>query len=143
VRVPFILRWPGYVAAGKVNETSVIGGIDWLPTLCAITGVKIDAADFDGEDMSGIWLGKHRDRTHPLFWKTNRVQSDIGIRDGQWKLFHPTRKGEVELYDLSADPRESTNVAAQHPDIVRRLTAKVEQWQATLPKDYAKTPDND
>ena len=144
VRVPFIIRWPGHVPASQVNTASVIGGIDWLPTLCSITGVEIDAAQFDGEDVSGVWLGKDRERTKPLFWKTNAVRSDIAIRDGQWKMFHTIRnRGETELYDLTADPRESTNVAAKYPEVVKELTAKVEKWKATLPKDYVKTSDPD
>jgi N-acetylgalactosamine-6-sulfatase len=142
VRVPFIIRWPGHVPAGQVNRTSVIGGIDWLPTLCRIAGATINSTGIDGEDVSGIWSGKDRDRTKPLFWKTNNVRSDIGVRDGQWKLLYPNRnKGETELYDLSADPGESTNVAAKHPEVVKLLTAKIEQWNATLPREYIKGDD--
>jgi N-acetylgalactosamine-6-sulfatase len=144
VRVPFIIRWPGHVAANRVNTSSVIGGIDWLPTLCSIAGAAIDATALDGEDVSAVWLGQDRARTRPLFWKTNTVRSDIAIRDGNWKLFYPVRnRGETELYDLSADRAESSNVAAQHPDVVKRLTAKAEAWKATLPRDYVKTADKD
>jgi N-acetylgalactosamine-6-sulfatase len=144
VRVPFIIRWPGHVPANRVCAASVIGGIDWLPTLCRITGAAIDTSAFDGEDVSDIWLGQERERPRPLFWKTNAVRSDIAIRDGQWKLFYTIRnRGETELYDLSVDRAESTNVAAMHPDVVRRLTAKVEMWKATLPRDYVKTNDPD
>jgi N-acetylgalactosamine-6-sulfatase len=127
-----------------VDGQSVISGADWLPTLCAITGVKINAADFDGEDASAAWLGKSTHvRTQPLLWKTSAPGSDSYIREGQWKLRHPTRKngGDLELYDLVADPAESNNVAAQHPDIVKTLSAKVEAWVAMLPKKYLKTGD--
>src|SRR5262249_12892387 len=142
VRVPFLLRWPGHVPAGRVNQTAVLGGIDWLPTLCALAGAAIDGQDFDGEDVSAVWLGKERERTKPLFWKVNNVRSDVAVRDGQWKLFVPTRKaGEVELYDLSVDWPESKNVAAQHPEVVKALGARVEKWKATLPKEYVKAND--
>jgi N-acetylgalactosamine-6-sulfatase len=144
VRVPFVIRWPGHVAPSRVNTSSVIGGIDWLPTLCRITGAGIDATAFDGEDVSDIWLGADRERTRPLFWKTNAVRSDIAIRDGNWKLFSTIRnRGETELYDLSVDRAESTNVAVRYPDVVKQLTAKVEMWKATLPKDYVETNDVD
>lgn len=144
VRVPWIVRWPGHVPAGRTDAQSVISGVDWLPTLCAIAGVKINAADFDGEDASAAWLGKGPHvRTKPLLWKTSSPGSESLIREGQWKLRHPTRKngGELELYDINADPAESKNLAAQHPDIVKRLSAKVEAWVATLPKEYLKTSD--
>ncbi len=79
--------------ANRVDEKSVISGADFLPTLCAITGVKINASDFDGEDTSAAWLGKSEHvRTKPLLWKTSSVNSDAGIRDGQWKLIYPSEK---------------------------------------------------
>lgn len=144
VRVPWLVRWPGHVPAGRTDVQSVLSGADWLPTLCAVAGVKINAADFDGEDTSAAWLGKSSHvRTKPLLWKTSSTGSESFIRDGQWKLRHPTRKngGEVELYDLSTDPAESKNLAAQHPAIVKRLSTKVEAWVGTLPKEYLKTKD--
>lgn len=136
--------WPSHVPAGRTDEQSVISGADWLPTLCAITGVRINAADFDGEDASAAWLGKGPHvRTKPLFWKTSSPGSDSFIREGQWKLRRPTRRkdGELELYDMVADPAEVKNVAAQRPEIVKQLSAKLEAWIATLPKEYIKTDD--
>ena len=146
VRVPWIVRWPGHVPANRVDAKSVISGADFLPTLCAITGVKINASDFDGEDVSAAWLGKGEHvRTKPLLWKTSSVNSDAGIRDGQWKLIHPTRKNgaELALYDVVSDPGENHNLASMNPDVVKKLSSKVESWVATLPKDYIKTDDND
>jgi len=144
VRVPFIIRWPGRVPAGRVDEQSVTSGIDWLPTLCRLAGVAINAADFDGEDVSAAWLGGTHVRSNPLLWKTSNPKSEMGIRDGNWKLHHPNRhRGEVELYDVVADPTEAHNVAAQHPEIVQRLSKLVEQWNATLPTEYLKTGDKD
>jgi N-acetylgalactosamine-6-sulfatase len=144
VVVPWIVRWPGHVPAGHVDAQSVISGVDWLPTLCAITGVTINETEFDGEDTSGAWLGRAPHvRAKPLLWKTSSVGSESYIRDGQWKLRHPTRKngGAVELYDLAADPAETKNLAAEYPDIVKELSNKVEAWVATLPKEYIKTDD--
>ena len=145
VRVPWIVRWPGRVPAGRTDEQSVISGVDWLPTLCSIVGVKINAGDFDGEDASAAWLGKGPHvRIKPIFWRASSPGSDSFVRDGQWKLhFTPSKKnsGEVELYDILADPAESKNVAAQHPDTVKKLSAEVEAWVATLPKEYIKTGD--
>lgn len=146
VRVPWIVRWPGHVPAGRTDGKSVISGVDWLPTLCAIAGVKINVDDFDGEDVSAAWLGKGPyERTKPLVWKSSSPGSDPCIREGRWKLSHPTRKngGEFELYDIIADPAESKNLAAQHPGVVKKLSATVEAWVAKLPKQYIKTDDKD
>lgn len=144
VRVPFIVRWPGQVKAGRVDEKSVLSGADWLPTLCHLAGVKIESKDFEGEDASDAWLGGMHIRTRPLLWKTSAPGSDAGIREGQWKLIQPTRKrGETELYDLSTDPAEKTNMAAQHSDVVEKLSVKVKAWMATLPKEYIKAEDKE
>jgi len=144
VRVPWIVRWPGQVPAGRTDEQSVISGVDWLPTLCAITGTEINAADFDGEDASAAWLGKgtHK-RSKPLLWKTSSSKSVAAIRDAQWKLFYPVRKngGNPELYDIMDDPAEAKDVATQHPEVVKKLSKKVGAWVAALPKDYIKTDD--
>lgn len=144
--VPWIVRWPGHVPAGRTDSESIISGTDWLPTLCAITGITINTADFDGEDASAAWLGQGvHVRSKPLFWKTSSPGADSFIREAQWKLRLPTRKndGEIELYDLTADPAEASNVAAQHPDKIKELSAKLNAWTATLPKDYVKSKDKD
>jgi N-acetylgalactosamine-6-sulfatase len=146
VRVPWIVRWPGHVPAGRTDQESVLSGVDWLPTLCTLTGVKIATQDFDGEDTSAAWLGKSPHiRSKPLLWKTSSPGSEAYIRDGDWKLRYPTRKngGEVELFNIAADPAETKNLAAQQPEIVKKLAAKLSSWVATLPKEYLKTKDKD
>ena len=146
VRVPWIVRWPDHVPANRVDENSVISGIDFLPTLCAITGVEINAQDFDGEDTSAAWIGKNEHvRNRPLLWKTSSANSDAGIRAGQWKLICPTRKNgaELALYDIVNDPAETQNLVSKHPEIVKTLSDKVEAWVATLPKEYVKSDDRD
>lgn len=142
--VPWIVRWPGQVPAGRTDSQSVISGADWLPTLCSITGTPINISHFDGEDTSNAWLGKGiHVRNKPLYWKTSSPGSEAYIREGQYKLRYPIRKndGIVELYDLVADPTESTDVAQQHPDIAKKLVTQVEAWVASLPKEYLKTKD--
>lgn len=142
VRVPLIVRWPGHVPAGRVDDRSVTSGIDWLPTLCAITSAPIDAAAFDGEDVSAAWLGGTHARRKPLFWKTSNPRSTLAIRDGPWKLHLPSgNRGEVELFDLDADPGEQNNLAASRPEVVTELRAQLQRWNATLPKEYIKTDD--
>jgi N-acetylgalactosamine-6-sulfatase len=144
VRVPFIIRWPGRVPAGRVDENSVTSGIDWLPTLCALAGAPVAAADLDGEDVSAAWLGGEFVRTRPLLWKTSAPKSPAGIREGRWKLIYLTGlRGELELYDVLADPAEAHNVASQYPDVVERLSGFVNAWTATLPKEYVKDEDRD
>jgi len=143
VRVPFIVRWPGHAPAGRTDNQSVISFIDWLPTLCKITGIAAPS-DIDGEDVSEAWLGKTHTHAKPLFWKTSNPNSDLAIRDGQWKLLDPNRRrGEPELYDIVNDPTESQNLSSSKPEIVKALSTKLQAWNKTLPTDYIKTNDRE
>ena len=138
-RVPFIIRWPGQVKAGRVDSKSICSFIDWLPTLCRIVGVANLPSELDGEDISDIWQGKERPRSMPLFWKSSAVGSSPAIRDGKWKLhLNGRRSEEAKLYDLSIDPSESNNIAKKHPKVVTDLKAKLRNWVAALPDQYEK-----
>jgi len=137
IRLPFIVRWPGRVPAGRVDEKSVIAGVDWLPTVCALTGATVEAGQFDGEDVSDVWRGKERARARDLFWKISRPNSPVAMRRGNWKLYQPHR-GPAELYDLAADPGERADVAARHPAVVKELAAALQRWNAQLPAKYEK-----
>lgn len=137
IRLPLIVRWPGHVPSGRVDSTSVLSGVDWLPTLCSLAGIPIDPAQFSGEDVSAVWLGEERPRTKDLFWKVSKPHSPVAMRRGPWKLYQPYRE-PAQLYDLSTDPAERQNVADQHPSEVRELSAALQSWNAKLPKTYAK-----
>ena len=142
IRVPFIVRWPGRTPAGRVDDTTVLAGVDWLLTVCCLADVKPPSdLQSDGEDMSQVILGKPKRRTKPLMWEWRfRIFGDmvhrspmLAIRDGNWKLLMNPDGKRIELYDIPADPTELDNVAVQHPDVVRRLSAKLLHWQGTLP----------
>jgi N-acetylgalactosamine-6-sulfatase len=142
VRIPFIVRWPGHVPAGKVSD-ALLTAVDWLPTVCGLTGIQSPPeTSRDGEDIADILRGVRRGRRKPLFWEwrfpvTGHVinSSPMGaVRDGKWKLLMNPDHSRVELYDIPADPSEMFNVAAQHPDEVERLAKKLTQWQALLPQ---------
>ena len=144
VREPWIIRWPGHVAAGRVDTESVVTAVDFLPTVCGLAGVAIPSElKLDGEDGGDILLGRSRSRsrTRPIMWEWRyRVIGSVlnqspmlAIRDGRWKLLINPDRSRVELYDIPADPSELTNLAATHPDVVDRLAGQVLAWQKTLP----------
>jgi len=127
VRIPFLLRWPGQVPAGHVNDTSILSGLDWLPTLCALTGTAYEPAQFEGLNVADIWRGSDRNPTRALFW---RAGGEAVLLE-PWKL-HLTRQGP-ELYNLDDDPRETTNIARSHPEITQQLATEINKWLQTLP----------
>ena len=138
VRVPFIIRWPNNVPAGRVESKSVGSFIDWLPTLAKIAGINELPDKLDGEDISDIWLGKSRARTTPLFWKVSSTGSGYSMRDGKWKMHTDKKLGNVELYDLDVDPAESNNLAQKNPKVTAALMQQMKAWAAELPKTYEK-----
>ncbi|MCX7826565.1 MAG: sulfatase-like hydrolase/transferase [Verrucomicrobiae bacterium] len=146
IRTFGLLRWPGRVAAGRVDDTSVIAGVDWLPTICKLAGVTVPAdQNPDGEDVSDIWLGQPRPRRKPLHWEwLFRVWGDgytppmLAIRDGPWKLFVNHNGSGAQLYNIPKDIGEEHDVAAEHADVVKDLTAKALAWQKSLPPSKAR-----
>ncbi|MES2696622.1 MAG: sulfatase-like hydrolase/transferase [Verrucomicrobiota bacterium] len=143
VRVPFIVRWPAKVPAGRIDDTSIVAGVDFLPTLCKLANVPVPAGHaLDGEDVSDVLLGNPRGRTNPLLWEwrfniAGHVSSrspQLAIRDGDWKLLLNPDRSRVELYDIVRDPMQVDNVAVQHTDIVARLSDRALAWQKTLPE---------
>jgi len=146
IRTFGLVRWPGRVAAGRVDESSVIGGVDWLPTICALAGVPVpDSVQPDGEDVSDIWLGQPRPRRKPLHWEwLFPVQGAeyrppmLAIRDGDWKLFVQHDGSGAELYNIPADIAERHNVASAHPTLVKELTDRALAWRDTLPPSQAR-----
>jgi arylsulfatase A-like enzyme len=70
IRVPGIVRWPGKIPAGQIDNDSVVAGVDWLPSVCKLAGVEIPAGHrLDGEDASDIFLGRSRARHTSLMWE--------------------------------------------------------------------------
>jgi len=129
VRTPFILRWPGQVPGGKINELSHFSALDWLPTISRIAGLPIEPTDFHGEDVLDIWLGSDRSRNQPLFWM-NSMKKD------NWRLyFRGSSSVALELYDLSTDPGETTNLVKKRPEVVMALARLWTQWQKEIPEN--------
>lgn len=146
VRVPFVAWWPDKAKPG-VNDKTVIAAIDFLPTLANICGAKLPK-DYtpDGEDMSAAIRGESQARTKPLFWEYGRNSTsfaypqdakhkspNVAVREGDWKLLVNADGTGAELYDLSADPNETKNRAADKPEVTKRLTEKALTWRKSLP----------
>ena len=129
IRIPFIVRWPGRVSAGMVNDHQ-LAFYDVMPTFCELMGdkafpkkyinKKIKNDCFDGISFASTLLGDDgKQQKHDfLYWEFHETDQ-IGVRMGNWKLL--VKKGTPYLYDLSNDVHEDHNIAAAHPDIVKQM----------------------
>lgn len=145
IGVPFIARWPGKIASGKVDDQSQISAVDLLPTFCELAEVELpESYQPDGISQVTTLTGTVSSiRTRPLFWKMSghwpirKRQADhwvsYAVAHDHWKLVTNDDSSYVELYDIIADPYEKLDVKAQHPDVVSELLRKVDDWKNTLP----------
>ena len=128
VRIPFIVRWPGKVPVDTVNETSILSGLDFLPTLCHLTGTPYDKDQFEGLNVADVWLGDERNPERLLHWKKQYPTA----LDGEWK-YHVNRSKGDELYHLVNDPNETTNVIAENPEKAATMLKAITAWDESLP----------
>jgi arylsulfatase A-like enzyme len=125
-RVPFIVKWPGNIAANSVNE-ELIGQVDLYATLANIIGHSLaDHEAPDSYDFTPAFLGQE-DRK-PI--RDTYVHLYFGIRKGDWKLIFDLESLEdvsmntvvaEELYNLREDLAESNNVIDKYPELVEEL----------------------
>ena len=117
IRVPTLAWWPGTVPAGTISD-HLSGFQDFLPTCCELAGIETPAG-LDGISMLPTLRGRGEQQQHPyLYWE---FRGKAAVRMGPWKAV--TAKNGLLLYDLGKDLGETTNVAAQHPGIVKRMKA--------------------
>ena len=145
IGVPFIARWPGKIAAGKIDNTSILSAVDLLPTFCEIAKAPLPT-DYtpDGFSQVAALMGKSQgSRPKPLFWKMkapwppNQARPDhwvaYAVVDQQWKLVTNADATHCELYDLVADPLEKHDLKSEQQTVVTQLLQKLKDWQASLP----------
>jgi len=124
VRTPTIFNWPGKLAPRVVGDP--LHMVDVMPTLLALAGAKPNPADkpLDGMD---IWATVAEGRPSPHDDILVNVEAFRGaIIKGKWKLVKVALlPGKTELFDLTADPGEKTNVADQNPEVVRDLETRL------------------
>ncbi len=145
-RTPFITSWPGTIPAGTSDH--IVCSIDLAASLASLTGTPLpEDSCLDSIDIIDSLLGKEgaKGRSN-IVSQDNGNRGALGLRSGKWKLtehskrkaFNTTVKKKLmfndvpihQLYDLSKDPGEKTNVAKDHPKILARLTAELAKIKA-------------
>jgi arylsulfatase A-like enzyme len=144
IRVPAIARWPGRVRAGSTSD-HIGANWDMWATFAELAG-GTPPADTDGMSIVPTLLARGNQRQHDaLYWEFHSRGSSQAIRMGRWKAIRNNLAKQpvapLELYDLEHDPAEATDVAAAHPDVVRRIESimRASHTPAVLPKWNFKT----
>ena len=150
IREPLIARWPGKIPAGKTTD-HVSVQFDLMATLSELTGVK--ALPNDGVSFLPTLMGKEKNqKKHDfLYFEFPEKTGQVAIRIGNWKgvksNMKKDRNASWEIYNLATDVNETTDVAAQHLELVKQMevilkrehqSSHIKDWEFVDPKFSAK-----
>jgi hypothetical protein len=113
-----------------------------------VAGVSVPAGlKLDGEALGDVLLGRSMEsHAAPIFWRRPPDRKtvspalperlpDLAMREGDWKLLCEYDGSLPQLYDLAKDHGETTNLAEQHPEVVRQMSGKLLAWHESMPPD--------
>lgn len=151
IRVPGLLRWPGHTKPASVSDEPICG-VDFLPTVCAITGLEPPRdRTLDGASILPTLSDGVLKRTTPLYWHFNRAAGEpkVAMRVGDWKIlasldkppaargndlteqeernFKEAKLDKFRLYNLSDDIAETRDLAQQEPAKLAELKTLLER----------------
>ena len=151
VRIPLIFRWSERIPAGSVIQGPV-EIVDVMPTILGLAGISPGELLLQGRDLtSAITTGAALDPEHSVFFQRRvyekrpvstfpvdgvvfgrplRVKgAKYGVRQGNWKYLEAPTEETRELYDLSSDPTERTNLQSRRRELAGELAGQLEAWR--------------
>jgi arylsulfatase A len=139
IRSPLVVQWPGRTKPGS-RSARIATTMDLFPTLVELLGADPTSMDFDGESFAAALAGRPHARNGPLFWQVQASSEGLihassapgylslfAVRDAAWKLVMNGRG--LELFDLSSDPGEANDLAAEQPQIASHLLDQYDAWR--------------
>lgn len=125
-RVPAVAWWPGKIKAGTRSDKLIVG-FDLFPTLTDIAGLSASNPDnLDGTSFKGHLLEQHDFPDRDIFFGYE-PKLGTAMRRGHWKMI--VKEGNIQLFNLQDDPKESTNVVDQHPEVAQSMKAAIDQFK--------------
>jgi arylsulfatase A-like enzyme len=144
MRMPCVMRWPGVIPAGRVQD-EICATMDLLPTLAAAAGAELPERPIDGYDILPLLRGDPGaaspwDQTGFCYYLMEQLQA---VRAGPWKLYLPLKEkyvtigrkkapADLELYDVRHDASETKECSAEHPLVVKRLLKMADRARREL-----------
>jgi arylsulfatase A-like enzyme len=133
-RVPAVARWPGRIKAGWTSDELIVG-MDLLPTIMDIVGIEVSRhRKLDGISVKDHLLNQANLPDRRVYFGYE-PKLGTAMRDGHWKM--QTKEDKVELYDLSRDIKETTNIADKYPERTRKMKAAIEKWKSEVTPETA------
>jgi arylsulfatase A-like enzyme len=139
IRVPLIVKWTGVVKAGSKNSAPILG-TDHYATMVEIGGGTVSQTQVnDGKSYASILRGGSFDANRPLYWhnwaprptSTGDIFSSA-IRIGDYKLVDLFADNKQELYNLKDDIGERKDIAAENPEMTKKLYAQLKTWRNSI-----------
>lgn len=135
IRVPAIVSWPGRIKQG-ITSDYCYSSIDYLPTICELTGIKKLPENVDGISILNVLLDPSAAMLaeRPLYWHYPHFSNQLGrpagaVRNGKYKLVELYETGELELYDLEDDISESSDLSAKMPGKTDEMHRMLVNWR--------------
>jgi len=130
-RVPCIAFWPGKIEGGKVTDQTAMT-MDFFPTIAKLAGAPLPAGQkIDGVDVSSLLLKGSPIDDRAVFWRKGNAKA---ARKGPWKLVVHGEK--TELYNLTEDIGEKTNLSGERPQKVQELKQELAAWEKRVDLGY-------
>lgn len=138
IRVPAIMSWEGKIEQGQVCN-SYFSSVDYLPTLCGLTGITELPENVDGKNILPLIFNPKEifDAERPLFWHYPHFSNQMGrpagaVRVGNYKLIEKYETGQLELYDLSNDIAERIDLSDHMPQKKNELYQLLVNWRQSV-----------
>jgi arylsulfatase A-like enzyme len=151
MRLPGMISWPGHIPESAVRN-QLVHACDWMPTLAELAGVPLLNPDIDGKNISPVLRSESAPSPHDVVhWLVGGAKNpQWAVRQGDWKLIANVQPAygddaltpadkRLFLSNLATDVSEKSNLAADHPDVVKRLQKLHDDWYATA--STTKAPD--
>jgi len=138
LRVPFVVRWPGHVPAGRIND-EFLTALEIVPSLLVATGAPApENVILDGFDMWPVLRGEQPSPRTEMFWQR---RGDKAARVTNWKWLD-SAKGKG-LYNLADDPGETRDLSQERPEIAKMVQDRFWAWRESMEEAEPRGPFRD
>jgi len=137
IRAPGLMTWPAVITSQRTTDIP-FSTLDYYPTVLDILGFTMpdQPEPVDGTSMLPFINGNIRERPVPLGFESKK---QIAFMNNRYKIYRPDQGQHFEFYDIINDPRETNDISAEHPDIVKELSVALARWRASCKRSLEGT----